>query len=68
MKTLSIDGENQQDNGETTNQDNSGDSDEESSESAGGDDMNWLDQLETSSDTTFIYHNPPQDLLNLLEK
>ena len=68
MKTLSIDGENQQDNGETTNQDNSEDSEEESSESAGEDDMNWLDQLETSSDTTFIYHNPPQHLLNLLEK
>ena len=68
MKTLSIDGENQQDNGETTNQDNSGGSEEESSESAGGDDLNWLDQLETSSDTTFIYQNPPQDLLDLLEK
>ena len=68
MKTLSIDGEKQQDNGETTNEDNSGGSEEESSESAGGDDLNWLDQLETSSDTTFIYHYPPQDLLNLLEK
>ena len=68
MRTLSIDGENQQDNGETTNQDNSRGSEEESSESVGGDDLNWLDQLETSSDKTFIYHNPPQDLLNLLEK
>jgi len=58
MRTLSIDGDSQE-NGD--NQNNSG------SEETSDEDLNWLNSLETSS-VTFTYHTPPPELLSLLEK